>query len=153
MLIGRPTAANSAKTATASTPAAAPGSARGRSHIHASTPPIAAASSTGGCRISPIRRGMYSGTLATPLTRPSVAAVWRVLLSDHNASPVIAKSLSTHTSGAAAASSASRTISRRVFDARAPSRERRPRGRSPAGASRAGRRSRNVGFQPTRYSQ
>ena len=78
-----------------------PASARRRSHSSDSTPPSAAPTSTGGRRISPIRRGMYSGTLAIPVMRSSVVAVWRVLVSDHSASPVIARSLSTHTSGAA----------------------------------------------------
>ncbi len=67
-------------------------------------PPSAAATSTGGRRISPIRRGMYWGTLAMPVTRSSVCAVWRVLVSDHSGSPVIDRSLSIHTSGAAPAS-------------------------------------------------
>ena len=93
-----------ANTRTTTTPALAPSSARRRSHSSDSTPPRAAPKSTGGPRISPIRRGMYSGTLAMPVTRSRVRAVWRVLVSDHSGSPVTARSLRIHASGAASAS-------------------------------------------------
>jgi hypothetical protein len=53
-----------------------------------------------------MRRGMYCGTLPIPVTRSSVVAVWRVFVSDHSGWPVISQSLATHSSGAAAASSA-----------------------------------------------
>ena len=89
-------------------PASAPGSARARSHASASTPPSAAATSAKGPRISPIRRGMYSGTFPIPVSRCSVSAVCLVLVSDHSGFPVTSQSLATHTIGAAAASSASR---------------------------------------------
>ena len=126
MLIGSPTVAKAANTTTASDARdGARASARRRSHSSDSTPPSAAPTSTGGRRISPIRRGMYSGTLAIPVTRSSVAAVWRVFVSDHSGSPVISRSLSTQTSGAAAASSVRRTSSSaRRAPARAPVRRR-----------------------------
>ena len=44
-----------------------------RSHNSVSTPPSAAPSSTAGRRISPMRRGMYSGTFAIPVSRASVS--------------------------------------------------------------------------------
>ena len=105
MLIGSPAVANAANTTTATTPTTAPRRARRGSSHSDSTPPSAAPSSTAGLRISPIRRGMYSGTLAIPVTRSSVSAVWRVFVSDHSGWPVTSQSLATHTSGAAAASS------------------------------------------------
>jgi hypothetical protein len=55
-----------------------------RSHHSDSTPPRAAPTSTGGRRISPIRRGCTRGTLPMPVTRSSVSAVWRVFVSDHS---------------------------------------------------------------------
>ena len=60
-----------------------------RAATAATAPPRARPpTSTGGRRISPMRRGMYSGTLAIPVTRSSVSAVCRVLVSDHSGSPV-----------------------------------------------------------------
>ena len=85
-----------------------------------------------------MRRGMYSGTFAIPVTRPSVEAVWRVFVSDHSASPVIARSLRSHTSGAAAASSVR------------PSELRRALGQRPALGAAA---QRGAGTKTIRYSQ
>jgi hypothetical protein len=114
VLIGSPAVANAANTTTAMTPTTAPRRARrGKSHSDI-TPPSAAPASTGGLRISPIRRGMYSGTFAIPVTRSSVSAVCRVFVSDHSGCPVTSQSLATHASGAAAASSVRRTTAPRV---------------------------------------
>ena len=56
---------------------------------------------------------MYSGTFPIPVTRCSVLAVWRVLVSDHSGLPVTARSLISHTSGALNASNTSPASSRR----------------------------------------
>ena len=89
----RPAAAKRANTATATTPTIAPG-ARARPATEArARPPSAAPTSTGGRRISPMRRGCTRARLAMPVTRSSVCEWWRVFVSDHRASPVIARSL------------------------------------------------------------
>ena len=118
MLIGRPSDANSAKITTATAPAIAAGSARLRTHSSASTPPIAAPARTAACSISPIRRGMYSGTLPMPVLRSSAEAVWRVFVSDHSGLPVMSRSLPSQITGPAAASSVSRITAPRSRPAR-----------------------------------
>ncbi len=91
----------------------APGRARREIQRSVRIPPAAAPSSTGSLRISPIRRGMYSGTLAMPVVRSSVEAVWRVFVSDQNGCPVISRSLPSQISGPAAVSSVTRASGRR----------------------------------------
>ncbi len=61
-----------------------------------------------------MRLGMYSGTLAMPVSRPRISAVCLVFVRDHIALPVTSRSLNTQIKGAAAASSASWASCRRV---------------------------------------
>ncbi len=61
-----------------------------------------------------MRLGMYSGTLAMPVSRPRISAVCLVLVRDHIALPVMSRSLNTQIKGAATASSASLVSCKRV---------------------------------------
>ena len=83
----QPDARQAANTATATTPAIAPG-ARARAATPATAPHRARADQHRGAGSRRCAAECTRGTLAIPVSRPDVSAVWRVLVSDHRGFPV-----------------------------------------------------------------